>query len=74
MFDGVVGACVDAGAAFDAFCDFFCDCFSVDEFEDFDGAGGDAFSGSFAFVVIDGDCDGSFFKFFFHRRFTSFLV
>ncbi len=44
MFYGCMGAGVDASAAFDAFCDLFCDCFSVDEFKNFDGACGDAFT------------------------------
>lgn len=73
MFYGGVGTGVDAGAAFDAFPYFFCYCFSVDQFKDFNGACGDAFTGAFAFVIINGDCDVSFFKFFFHKRWTSVL-
>ena len=44
MLDGCIGTGIDASAAFDAFCDFFCDSFAVDKFENFNGACGDAFT------------------------------
>lgn len=74
MFNGSVGTGVDACAAFDAVPYFFCDRFAVNNFKDFHGACGDAFTGALTFVVIDGDGYGSFLEFFFHKGHTSFFI
>lgn len=72
MFNCAVGAGIDTCAAFNALFYVFCDCFAVDKLKNLNRTGGDAFPGSFTFIIIDGDCDCSFFEFLLHKRHTSF--
>lgn len=73
MFDCSIRAGVHTSAAFDAFFNVFRDCFSIDDLEDFNGASGHAFPCSFAFIIVNGNGDISFFEFFFHWCDTSFI-
>jgi|WetSurMetagenome_2_1015567.scaffolds.fasta_scaffold01046_12 hypothetical protein len=74
MFNCCVGTGIGASAAFNAFFDVFCNRFAVDQLKDLNGAGGDAFTSAFAFIVVDGDGDIPFFEFFLHNNLTSFVV
>jgi len=68
MFNRVMWACVDTRATFDAFSDILAYRFPVFNLKDFHGTSGDTFSRSLTFLIINGDGDTAFFKFFFHKE------